>query len=112
VIDARFRFEAKSPCHAATLGGGNGEGSSAPLLFRQQVNEPQAPNPGPFAPLAAAPSHVPENRRRQPPRHDAAAAATRWPGHRWLSLPQNSYPERSIGRAISPTARRRHPRAS
>jgi hypothetical protein len=48
VIDARFRFETKSPCHAATMGGGNGEGSSASLLFCKQVNEPQAPNPGPF----------------------------------------------------------------
>jgi hypothetical protein len=43
-----IRFETKSPCHAATMGGGNGEGSSASLLFRKQINEPQAPNPGPF----------------------------------------------------------------
>jgi hypothetical protein len=47
-IDARFRFGTKSPCHATTLGGGNGEGSSGSLLFRRQIKEPQAPNPRPF----------------------------------------------------------------
>jgi hypothetical protein len=42
------RAAQSSPCHAATMGGGNGEVSRASLLFRKQFNEPEAPNPGPI----------------------------------------------------------------